>query len=126
MAAAGGDPLSDFLVISGLSGAGRSTAADTLEDLGWFVIDNLPPSLIGKVAELVGLPGSETERVALVVGKQRLGLKLDLQGGDMRLRRAIFKEEAAVLPDCVQRRELAAGRISLVHMDIVNSKSGAV
>ncbi|HMC42860.1 MAG TPA: RNase adapter RapZ [Acidimicrobiales bacterium] len=61
--------MSDFLVISGLSGAGRSTAADTLEDLGWFVIDNLPPSLIGKVAELVGRPGSETERVALVVGK---------------------------------------------------------
>ena len=61
--------MSDFLVITGLSGAGRSTAADTLEDLGWFVIDNLPPSLIGKVAELVGRPGSETERVALVVGK---------------------------------------------------------
>jgi UPF0042 nucleotide-binding protein len=61
--------VSDFLVITGLSGAGRSTAADTLEDLGWFVIDNLPPSLIGKVAELVGRPGSETERVALVVGK---------------------------------------------------------
>jgi RNase adapter protein RapZ len=61
--------VSDFLVITGLSGAGRSTAADTLEDLGWFVIDNLPPSLIGKVAELVGVPGSETERVALVVGK---------------------------------------------------------
>lgn len=58
----------DFVVVAGLSGAGRSTAAATFEDLGWFVIDNLPPSLMGKVAELVG-SGSETERVALVVGR---------------------------------------------------------
>lgn len=61
--------MSEFLVIAGLSGAGRSTAADTFEDLGWFVIDNIPPALITKVADLVGRPGSETERVALVVGR---------------------------------------------------------
>jgi UPF0042 nucleotide-binding protein len=61
--------MSEFLVVTGMSGAGRSTAAATLEDLGWFVIDNLPPALITKVAELVGRPGSETERVALVVGR---------------------------------------------------------
>ena len=60
--------MADFLIITGLSGAGRSQAADTFEDLGWFVIDNLPPALIGKVADLVQGPGSETERVALVVG----------------------------------------------------------
>jgi UPF0042 nucleotide-binding protein len=61
--------VSEFLVIAGLSGAGRSTAADTFEDLGWFVIDNMPPALLSKVAELVGSPGSEAERVALVVGR---------------------------------------------------------
>jgi RNase adapter protein RapZ len=61
--------MSEFLIITGLSGAGRSTAADALEDLGWFVIDNLPPALIGKVSELVSRPGSETERMALVVGR---------------------------------------------------------
>ena len=61
--------MSEYVVITGLSGAGRSTAADTLEDAGWFVIDNLPPALIAKVAELVGRPGSETERVALVSGR---------------------------------------------------------
>ncbi|MEY2568635.1 MAG: RNase adapter protein RapZ [Actinomycetota bacterium] len=61
--------MSEFLIVTGLSGAGRSTAADALEDLGWFVIDNLPPALIGKVTELVGRPGSETEKVALVVGR---------------------------------------------------------
>ena len=60
--------MSEFLIITGVSGAGRSQAADTFEDLGWFVIDNLPPALIGKVAELVQAPGATTERVALVVG----------------------------------------------------------
>ncbi|MBO0713759.1 MAG: RNase adapter RapZ [Acidimicrobiales bacterium] len=61
--------MSDFAVITGMSGAGRSTAAAALEDLGWFVIDNMPPTLITKVAELVGGPGSETERVAIVIGR---------------------------------------------------------
>ncbi len=60
--------MTEFLLITGLSGAGRSNAANTFEDLGWFVIDNLPPALIGKVAELVRAPGSTTERIALVVG----------------------------------------------------------
>ncbi|MEA2842894.1 MAG: RNase adapter protein RapZ, partial [Actinomycetota bacterium] len=60
--------MSEFLIITGVSGAGRSQAADTFEDLGWFVIDNLPPALITKVAELVQAPGATTERVALVVG----------------------------------------------------------
>ena len=59
--------MSEFLIITGVSGAGRSQAADTFEDLGWFVIDNLPPALITKVAELVQAPGA-AERVALVVG----------------------------------------------------------
>jgi UPF0042 nucleotide-binding protein len=52
--------MSDFVVITGLSGAGRSQAANDLEDLGWFVIDNLPAELIAKVAELVLAPGSAT------------------------------------------------------------------
>ena len=42
----------DVTIITGMSGAGRSEAAHVLEDLGFFVIDNLPPMLIGKVAEL--------------------------------------------------------------------------
>nr|WP_208027889.1 RNase adapter RapZ [Rhabdothermincola sediminis] len=60
--------MSEFVVITGLSGAGRSQAADILEDLGWFVIDNLPPSLMSKVAELAGAPGSSISKVVLVVG----------------------------------------------------------
>jgi len=60
--------VSEFLIITGLSGAGRSQAADSFEDLGWFVIDNMPPALLSKVTELVQAPGSTIERVALVVG----------------------------------------------------------
>ena len=59
---------SEFIVITGLSGAGRSLAADHLEDLGWFVIDNLPSELIPKVAELASAPGSSFSKVVLVVG----------------------------------------------------------
>jgi UPF0042 nucleotide-binding protein len=56
----------EFVVITGLSGAGRSEAAKVLEDLGYFVIDNLPPSLIGRVAELA-VVGRDRTRVALVM-----------------------------------------------------------
>jgi UPF0042 nucleotide-binding protein len=55
----------EFTIITGLSGAGRSEAAKCLEDLGYFVVDNLPPGLIDKMTELVtqtGAPG----RVAIV------------------------------------------------------------
>lgn len=55
-------------MITGLSGAGRSQAADILEDLGWFVIDNLPPSLIPKVSELAQAPQTSISKVVLVVG----------------------------------------------------------
>jgi len=61
--------VAEFLIITGMSGAGRSQASDTFEDMGWFVIDNMPVALISKVMELVTAPGSETEKVALVVGR---------------------------------------------------------
>jgi len=56
----------DVMIITGMSGAGRSSAADVLEDLGFFVIDNLPPSLIPKVAELAR-EGDGPHRFSLVV-----------------------------------------------------------
>jgi RNase adapter protein RapZ len=55
-----------FLLITGLSGAGRSEAAHSLEDLGYFVVDNLPPALLPTMAELVSRPGGPS-RVAIVV-----------------------------------------------------------
>jgi UPF0042 nucleotide-binding protein len=60
----------EFVVVTGMSGAGRSTVANVLEDLGWYVIDNLPPQLLADLADLTD-PGSGEEsrrrRVAVVV-----------------------------------------------------------
>ena len=56
------------LVLTGLSGAGRSVAAGALEDLGWFVIDNLPSDLVPKVGELASSAAGGYDRVALVMG----------------------------------------------------------
>lgn len=55
----------DFTIITGLSGAGRSEAAKCLEDVGYFVVDNLPPALIGKMAELAASSGNPS-RVSIV------------------------------------------------------------
>jgi len=55
-----------FTLITGVSGAGRSEAAHSLEDLGYFVVDNLPPALLPKMAELASRPGGPA-RVAIVV-----------------------------------------------------------
>ena len=54
----------EILVISGMSGAGRSTIAHRLEDLGWYVVDNLPPALLGSLIELVS---SSVKKVAVVI-----------------------------------------------------------
>ena len=59
--------MADILLIVGLSGAGRSQAADDLEDLGWFVVDNMPIALVDKVVELAET-GSEGLQLALVLG----------------------------------------------------------
>ena len=56
----------EFIIISGLSGAGKSRAASIMEDMGFFCVDNLPAPLIPKFAEL-GMGGNgEYDRVALV------------------------------------------------------------
>ncbi|HEX3541690.1 MAG TPA: RNase adapter RapZ [Acidimicrobiales bacterium] len=79
--------MAEFLIITGMSGAGRSQAGATFEDLGWFVIDNMPTPLITKVAELMTAPDapSENERVALVVGR-RAGQLNELTGAIAELR----------------------------------------
>ncbi len=65
----------DVTIVTGMSGAGRSEAANVLEDLGFFVIDNLPPALIGKISELAR-GGGRPHRYALVVDV-RSGMFLD-------------------------------------------------
>ncbi|MEX5631888.1 RNase adapter RapZ [Parafrankia sp. FMc2] len=57
----------DLAIITGLSGAGRSTAAKCLEDLGWFVVDNLPPALLSTMAELGHRSAGAVSRIAVVV-----------------------------------------------------------
>ena len=56
-----------IVVVTGLSGAGRSTAAKCLEDLGWFVVDNLPPGLLTTMAELGGRSAGAVSKIAAVV-----------------------------------------------------------
>jgi RNase adapter protein RapZ len=76
----------DLTIITGMSGAGRSEAAHVLEDLGYFVIDNLPPMLIGKVAELAR--GTEKPiRYALVVDVRSGDFLHDLSSAIEELRR---------------------------------------
>ncbi len=57
------------MLITGLSGAGRSATADVLEDLGWYVVDNLPTPLIKTIVDLAAKPGSDIGRLALVAGR---------------------------------------------------------
>ena len=64
-----GGPVSEYIVIAGMSGAGRSTASAALEDAGWYVIDNMPASLLMNVADVLGRAGDRQERVVLVIGR---------------------------------------------------------
>jgi UPF0042 nucleotide-binding protein len=64
--------MADIVLITGMSGAGRSGAAAVLEDLGWYVVDNLPTSLLDTIVDLASKPGSDIERLALVAGRQHL------------------------------------------------------
>lgn len=57
----------EVAVVTGLSGAGRSTAAKCLEDLGWFVVDNLPPELVATMVELGAQARGAITRVAVVM-----------------------------------------------------------
>ncbi|MFE5671754.1 RNase adapter RapZ [Agromyces sp. NPDC056523] len=63
----------EMLIVTGMSGAGRSTVADALEDLGWYVVDNLPPQMLRPLVELVERAGASLPRIAAVV---------DIRGGD--------------------------------------------
>ncbi len=60
--------MSEIVLVTGMSGAGRSTVSAALEDLGWFVIDNLPMELVARVSDLAG-GGVDFPGVALVVGR---------------------------------------------------------
>jgi UPF0042 nucleotide-binding protein len=61
--------MSEVLLVTGMSGAGRSTVASALDDLGWFVIDNLPLELVSRVGELASTHAHDFAGVAFIVGR---------------------------------------------------------
>jgi len=69
----------EVVIVSGLSGAGRSTAAKCLEDLGWFVVDNLPPELIATMVDLGGR-ASGLVRLGVVTDVRSRAFSADLHG----------------------------------------------
>ena len=80
-------PLADapIVIVTGMSGAGRSTTANVLEDLGWLVVDNLPPQLLTHLAELrdearAQHPDSHLQQVAVVVDVRSRGWFAQLEG----------------------------------------------
>jgi UPF0042 nucleotide-binding protein len=81
-------PIQDFVVITGFSGAGKSQAIAAFEDAGYFCVDNLPPEMIGGLADLFGHEGSKVERAAVVS---------DVRGGEF------FEGLVQVLADLGQR-----------------------
>ena len=68
-----------LVVITGMSGAGRSTAAKCLEDLGWFVVDNLPPSLLGTMVDLGARSQGAVSKIAVVADVRSRGFSSDLR-----------------------------------------------
>ncbi len=103
----------NLILVTGMTGAGRSTAAKALEDLGWFVVDNLPPQMLLSVVELVRAQGDSEVRTAVVVDVRSRGFFADLRGAlaDMAalgLQPRILFLEAS--DDVLVRRQEAARR----------------
>ncbi len=126
--------MAEIMLISGLSGAGRSGAADVLEDLGWYVVDNLPTALVDTIVDLAAKPGSEIERLALVAGRdheQVLAKVATLRAAGHRVRVLFLEASTAQLvqrydatrrrhplhddaPGLVEAIELERGRLDAV------------
>lgn len=67
------NPAIEVILVTGMSGAGRSTATRALEDIGWFVVDNLPPTLMTNVVDYV----------AVRTGSQKVAVVADVRGGQL-------------------------------------------
>lgn len=78
----------EVLIVTGMSGAGRSTVADALEDLGWYVVDNLPPQMLRPLLDLTELAAGALPRVAVVVDVRGRDLFVDLPEVTRALRRS--------------------------------------
>lgn len=67
----------EFVIVTGMSGSGKSTAVNVLEDIGYYCVDNMPPELMVKFAEICGQSDGKIEKVAFVA---------DVRGGDLFLK----------------------------------------
>src|SRR6476646_9332999 len=70
----------ETVIVTGLSGAGRSTAAKCLEDLGFFVVDNLPPELVATMVDLGSRSQGAVTRLAVVMDVRSRAFSTDLTG----------------------------------------------
>ena len=91
----------ELLVVTGMSGAGRSTAANALEDLGWYVVDNLPPQMLRPLADLGEHTGAAIPKLAAVV---------DVRGG------RLFADAQEIIAELH-----ASGRASVLYLDATDS-----
>ena len=64
----------DFLIITGMSGAGKSSAVKALEDMGYYCVDNMPPALLSAFGSVLTSSAGKIDKIALVI---------DLRSGDM-------------------------------------------
>ena len=88
---------SELIILTGMSGAGRTTAARALEDLGWFVIDNIPPTLLLEALELAS-GSSDIKKVAVVVDTRS---------------RSLFAQLSSVMSDIALR----IGSVTIVFLE---------
>lgn len=75
----GAAPGQEILIVTGMSGAGRSTVANTLEDLGWYVVDNLPLAMVKTLADMADRSGGALPRIVAVVDVRGRNLFEDIQ-----------------------------------------------
>jgi RNase adapter protein RapZ len=74
-------PEHELLILTGMSGAGRTTAAHALEDMGWYVVEGLPPELISTMMDLVARNPGSVEKLAVVLDARSRGLYSSMQEG---------------------------------------------
>ncbi len=91
----------ELLVVSGMSGAGRSTVGNALEDHGWYVIDNLPPQMLGPISDLFALSKAKLPKIAVIT---------DVRGGEF------FSELQSRITD-LKNREIAVRLLFLEASD---------
>ena len=104
---------SDLIIVTGMTGAGRSTAAKALEDQGCFVIDNLPPQLLPDVLRLLGEDRDQETQIAVVVDVRSRRFFNDLRGAIDRLTQLGVRSQVLFLEasnDVLVRRQEAARR----------------